>query len=258
MAEFTTYPAGSPCWIDLQTSDLAKGVEFYTGLFGWEHTDLGEEAGHYGFFLKGGKMVAGVGPRMQESAPVAWNTYICVDDADATVAAATAAGGTVVAPVMDVMTAGRLAFFLDPTGGACGIWQPKDHKGSELANEADTWGWSELDTRDVGKAREFYGKVFGWTAQDFPEMGGYVVFKNKDKDIGGCMTMPDMVPKEVGAFWMTYFNVADADAKAKRIKELGGTVMVEPQDIPTIGRFAVAMDGQGGSFAIIKPNAMEG
>ena len=252
MAEFKEHPVGAPSWIDLQTTDLDKGVEFYTKLFGWKHTSLGEEAGNYGFFLKGDKMVGGIGPKQMEQAPTAWTNFINVTSADEVARKVKDAGGQTWMEPMDVMTAGRMAVFGDTTGGPFGVWEAKDHKGVEIANEPDAWSWSELQTRDVAKAREFYAKVLGWTSEEFAEMGNYVVFKNAGKDIGGCMTMPDMVPKEVGSYWLTYFSVDDADKTAAEIKKLGGTVLVEPQDIPTIGRFAVAMDPQGASFAIIK------
>jgi predicted enzyme related to lactoylglutathione lyase len=45
MAEFASYLPGTPCWVDLTTTDLDSSKAFYTGLFGWEVSDAGEEAG---------------------------------------------------------------------------------------------------------------------------------------------------------------------------------------------------------------------
>ena len=111
MAEFSEYKPGTPSWIDLQTADPDKGVEFYRGLFGWEAQDLGPEAGGYRFLLKDGKMVGGAGPKMMDEAPSNWMTYIAVADADETAKKVEKAGGTVLAPPMDVMTAGRMGVF---------------------------------------------------------------------------------------------------------------------------------------------------
>jgi predicted enzyme related to lactoylglutathione lyase len=44
------------------------------------------------------------------------------------------------------------------------------------------------------------------------------------------------------AFW-----VADADQAAARTKELGGTVLLPPMDIP-VGRFTIVADPQGAVF----------
>jgi predicted enzyme related to lactoylglutathione lyase len=38
----------------------------------------------------------------------------------------------------------------------------------------------------------------------------------------------------------------------RTIRELGGKLWVEPRDIPGIGRFAVAADPQGASFAVFR------
>ena len=65
------------------------------------------------------------------------------------------------------------------------------------------------------------------------------------EDLGGMPT-----------HWATYFAVADCDASTEKATSLGGSVLVEPNDIPP-GRFAVLLDPQGAAFAIIKTAPME-
>jgi len=63
------------------------------------------------------------------------------------------------------------------------------------------------------------------------------------------------IQKEWGdmpSYWMVYFSVADCDRSVKQAKSLGAKVVVEPMDIPTIGRFATLQDPQGATFSIIK------
>ena len=86
--------------------------------------------------------------------------------------------------------------------------------------------------------------------QDFGGMT-YTVLMLGENGIGGMMPMTDEVPAEVPAFWLTVFEVADVDATAARIPELGGNVASPPSDIPNIGRFAVAADPQGAMFGVI-------
>jgi predicted enzyme related to lactoylglutathione lyase len=45
--------------------------------------------------------------------------------------------------------------------------------------------------------------------------------------------------------------VDDVDATARRAGELGGRVLVGPQDIPGVGRFAVVKDPQGATITFI-------
>ena len=137
MTEMTEYAPGTPSWIDLATPDMDATVSFYEGLFGWEIpvAENAEQTGGYRVATSGGKSVAGIMPLMQEGQPAVWSTYVNVEDADATAAKATEAGGTVIAPPMDVMELGRMAFFADPTGAAIGIWQPNQMRGAQLVNE---------------------------------------------------------------------------------------------------------------------------
>ncbi len=51
---------------------------------------------------------------------------------------------------------------------------------------------------------------------------------------------------------MPYFQVANCDASTAKAKELGGNVMVRPQDIPNTGRFAIVSDPQGAMFAVFQ------
>ena len=49
------YPPGTPCWVDLSTSEPAASLAFYTGLFGWASyaaPDGGDAA--YTFFAPAG------------------------------------------------------------------------------------------------------------------------------------------------------------------------------------------------------------
>jgi predicted enzyme related to lactoylglutathione lyase len=66
------------------------------------------------------------------------------------------------------------------------------------------------------------------------------------------------VPDDVPAHWMVYFAVDDVDATSARVKELGGEVVVGPDDIPKVGRFAVLRDPQGAHFSVIKPQPAAG
>jgi uncharacterized protein len=251
MAEFTEYKPGTPSWVDLQTADVDKGTEFYTKLFGWETQDLGPEAGGYRFFTKSGKLVAGAGPKMMDEAPSNWMTYVAVTDADSVAAKVKDKGGKVLAEPMDVMTAGRMGVFADTTGAVFGVWQARDHKGAQVANEPNSWSWNELQTRDAGAAKAFYKDVIGWEPTAFEGMD-YTIFNVDGKSVAGCMEMGDQIPKDVPPHWLSYFEVADADATVAKAKELGATVFMEPTDIPKVGRFAVVADPQGAVFGVIK------
>ena len=252
MPEKTDHAPGVPSWIDIGT-DVEAAKKFYGELFGWEPQDAGppEETGGYGFFFKNGKMVAGYGPQQSPGPPV-WTTYVATADADATAEKVTANGGQAIVPPMDVMTAGRMAVFQDPTGAFFSVWQAGEHKGAQLVNEPGSFSWNELNTRDLDAAKAFYTAVFGWDYETM-DMGptSYTEIRLNGDTIAGALDMTGRVPDEVPAHWMVYFAVSDTDATVARAEELGGNVLVPPVDIPP-GRFAVVADDKGAHFAVIR------
>ncbi|HTT85870.1 MAG TPA: VOC family protein [Acidimicrobiales bacterium] len=255
MPTFSSYPSGTPSWVDLSTPDPGAAHAFYGSVFGWTAADLGPDAGGYAMFQLGGANVAGVGPTQAEGQPAAWTTYVDVADAEATMARVAVEGGTVVLEPTAVMEAGTMALFTDPTGAFLGIWQPGQHRGADVANEPGTWCWNELNTRDLAKATRFYERVFDWVPVT-SDAGGvqYTEWKLGGRSVAGMMAMPAQVPAEAPAHWLAYFAVADTDATVAAVEKGGGSVFVPPTDIPP-GRFAVLADPAGAAFAVIKTAA---
>ena len=50
----------------------------------------------------------------------------------------------------------------------------------------------------------------------------------------------------------TYFTVDDADEAVRRATALGATLLMGPQDIPGVGRFAGLLSPQGVMFHVIR------
>lgn len=252
--KMTEYVPGTPCWVDLGTTDLEGAKTFYGELFGWT-PQVAEDpaAGGYTTFLKDGAMVAGAMKTMSPEQPVAWSTYVAVTDANATMARAEAAGAKPIMPAMDVMDIGRMALFADPTGAVLGLWQPRSMKGAGLVNEPGALTWDELNTRDAATAKTFYAATFDWGAVT-NQMDGmeYTELQVDGRTVAGLMEMDDEhFPKETPPHWAVYFGVADCDASVTKVGELGGTVVVPTTPIPQ-GRFAVCQDPQGGFFSMFE------
>ena len=270
MPERDGYIPGVPCWIDTSQPDPGAAAEFYRGLFGWEVEDVmppESDARYFMARIRGGD-VAGIGSTAEGGPPTAtWNTYIWVDDADATAARIRDAGGKVLAEPFDVMDAGRMAVFADPEGAVFSIWQAKDQKGAQVVNEAGALNFNGLGTRDVDGAKAFYGTVFGWQTmtvgggnemwtlpaygdhleeltpglrEQVAAMGGPAGFENVVASINPIPAdQPDVEPH-----WSVTFATDDADATAAKAAELGGTVVVPPFDAPWV-RMTLISDPQG-------------
>lgn len=251
------WPKGTPCWVDLATTDREAAWDFYGQLFGWKITDSGEEFGHYGMAEIDGLPVAGIGQIMPGSEqPPAWTTYLATDDADTTVAAVTANGGTVMAGPMPIGDLGRLTVAQDPTGAVFGTWQAQQMIGCAVVNQPGALVWNECLTRDTGRARTFYSAVFGYTYT--PVEGGFdyttIDGEGPGGTVGGIGELDASLPPEVPAFWLAYFQVQDADAVAEQATSRGGQVRMGPFDTP-YGRTVILTDPQGAAFAIIAPPA---
>lgn len=252
------HPNGLFGWVDLVTTDVDAATTFYSGLFGWDLEDIPTPMGPaYTMCSLGGKAVAGIGPQppgmAEQGVPSMWNSYVIVEDLDATCAAAAKAGGTVVMPAMDIMTQGRMAMVADPSGAVCGLWQPMDHQGAEVFNVPGALTWNELETRDLAAALPFYEQVFGWSFVDADESGYKMIVldakQGDDRSNGGAMDMPPGVPEEAPNFWAVYFAVQDCEDSAARVTELGGSIEVPPMQMGP-GTFAGFSDPTG-AFAFL-------
>lgn len=116
--------AGSFCWFDNYTTDLAKSKAFYTGMFPYQtesHDIHGMELVIFSPDVPGGESEFAMMNTM-EGRPSSWQPFFSVVDADATLARAVELGAQVFCPVMDV-GAGRFAHFMDPQGATFGIFE---------------------------------------------------------------------------------------------------------------------------------------
>jgi predicted enzyme related to lactoylglutathione lyase len=245
----TSYSPGEPVWVDLSSPDVKRSAEFYGALFGWEVDDSrAEQFGGYSNFRKDGKQVAGLMPMMTPGMPPVWSCYVATDDADKTTAQVTEAGGTVVAPPMDVAELGTMAVYTAPDGSFFGVWKAGTHVGSERVQEEGCPSWIELSTRDAEGAKAFYSSLFGWGVNDNP---GYTEFQVGGTSVAGCMDMPDMVPAEVPSYWMPYFQAEDPAAKAQEAASLGATVLVPYVEMENVA-FSVVQDPHGSTFGLLR------
>jgi hypothetical protein len=113
------------------------------------------------------------------------------------------------------------------------------------------FSWCELMTNDLQGAKDFYGKLFGWAMKDGPIQGmDYTVISAGGHEVGGLMGLPEHM-QQMPPSWGTYVTVEDVDTTAKTAEALGGKVLIGPQDIPEVGRFALIQDPQGAVISAI-------
>ncbi|TAX33669.1 VOC family protein [Rhizobium leguminosarum] len=120
--------------------------------------------------------------------------------------------------------------------------------------------WCELMTPDTSAAAKFYSSVVGWTTSEMKMEGmpTYTIFEANGIGVAGLMEFPaELEGKGIPPNWTGYVDVDDVDQSAKDFAANGGSVRRPPEDIPTIGRFAVVADPHGAVLCIMTPAPME-
>jgi len=259
-----TYPQGVPSWVDTDQQDPHAAQEFYGGLFGWTFTTVSPPGGPvYAIATVDGRDVAGIGQALK--APSAWNTYIAVDDATATAARLSAAGGEVTEDPGQVGPFGRAVSLRDPNGVPFRLWQAGTHQGAQLVNEPGSWNFSDLHT-DEPDSIAFYADAFAWALQDLgfatmirrPGYGDHLeatvdpTIRERQSGVDIPAGFEDAIAwvaalePRLAPHWHASFSVADRDAAAERVERLGGEVLSTEETYWT--RTALVRDPQGAVF----------
>jgi uncharacterized protein len=286
MADTRTYPNGVPCWVDIEQADQQRACDFYGQLFGWTFEDAmpPEAAGSYLIAKLDDQDVAAIASSPSLAAePVGesaerpsaqWNTYIAVDDADEAAEQVSRAGGRIVNPPRDAGPGGRAATLVDPTGVEFRVWQARRRLGAQAVNAPGTWNFSDLHTSDPEIAKQFYGSVFGWQADELDFGGGAAATMWRRPGYGDHLAAtidPDIHHRQAGIsappgfadaiawlapvdgdevpHWHVTFAVADRDQSVATAVRLGAIDVSGPLDT-TWTRAAVIRDPQGATLTL--------
>jgi hypothetical protein len=260
-----TYPHGVPCWIDTEQPEPQDAARFYGELFCWTFEDSAR--GSYLIASLDGQDVAAIAPGSDATA-VAWNTYIAVDDADATATAVAGAGGSVLRDPVDAGPGGRRAICSDPGGARFRLWQARARPGAQRVNAPGAWNFSDLRTADPAAAREFYGPLFGWEIDDLgfasmirrPGYGDHLEatidpdIRRRQREHHAPPGFEDAIGwlgpagAREGEHWHITFTVEDRDTSVAVAERLGATVISAADTDWT--KDALIRDPQGAELTI--------
>lgn len=120
-----------------------------------------------------------------------------------------------------------------------------------MSDRQGRFAWYELLTTDMAAARDFYGRVVGWKAEDASAAFPYTVFCADKAEVGGLMELPPEA-RRMGATprFVGYVEVDDIDGTVERLRRLGGSVFVPPTD-SNIGRVSIVADPQTATFGLV-------
>ena len=109
--------------------------------------------------------------------------------------------------------------------------------------------WVDTSQPDPRAGAEFYAGLFGWELEDrMPEdaPGHYFVARLEGADVAAVGSQMAEGP----IAWSTYIWVESADETASKVRDAGGSVVMEPFDVMTSGRMAVCSDPEGAAFCV--------
>jgi hypothetical protein len=242
-------------WYELMTTDMEAAKAFYTKVVGWRTEDASMPGMAYTLFTSGGISVSGLmglpETAKQMGGKPSWIGYVGVDNVDAATKRIKQLGGAVHVPPQDISNISRFSVVADPQMASLALLQwlkPRYEKPADLSAPGRV-GWHELVAADRETAFAFYGELFGWqkATSDGGAKGAYQLFSAGGQTMGGMVTKPAAVPVP---FWLYYFNVADIEAAANRVKAGGGEILEGPLALSVDSWIVRCTDPQGAMFAL--------
>ncbi|MBX3097800.1 MAG: VOC family protein [Fimbriimonadaceae bacterium] len=241
-------------WIEINTHNPDATRDYYTSHFGWgtHGMDMGPEMGTYTMFTHNESPFGGIvhlQGEMAQGMPAKWMVYFNTPDVDACAARCEELGGKVLHPPFDIPTIGRTAYLADPHGNHFYAFKSASEGSGDEPMPSGPESWFEIATTDVESTRNFYNSLFGWGNEKWPmgEMGDYHMFTYGGKAFAGIDNFGTGMDG-----WNVVFDSDDVDAAAADCKARGGSVQMEPHDIPDVGRSAVLADPHGTKYELMK------
>lgn len=240
-------------WYELVTDQPKAAADFYARVVGWEPKPYPGGPDYTLLHIDENSATAGIMqvPDNAKGMPPQWLGYLHAADVDAKAEQIRQAGGTIHKDPQDIPDIGRFAVATDPDGVGFMIMTPTPGEQALPAmGTPGTIGWHELSAGNLDEAFAFYSGLFGWTrgtAMPMGELGTYQLFHAGDgPEHGGMMAVtPGRMPS-----WLFYFTVEAIDAAAERVRTSGGTVTMEPMEVPG-GAYAMeAVDPHGARFGL--------
>jgi uncharacterized protein len=119
--------------------------------------------------------------------------------------------------------------------------------------------WIDTSQPDPEAAVAFYSGLFGWQFEDVMPPGSeikYFIARIRGGDVAAVGPVAEGAPPM--AMWNTYVWVDSADETAAKVRDAGGSVVMEPLDVMDSGRMAVFTDPEGAAFCVWQAKEQKG
>jgi len=145
----------------------------------------------------------------------------------------------------------------DPQGAPFYIMKPippagRENEPSTVFSPADQGrcAWNGLSTSDPVAARRFYGDQFGWTTDNFMDMGEHGEYRFIDHQ---GLTLGAIAGSMGGQppHWRYYFRVPSVSKAKDTTEAKGGKIVMGPMEVPGGDHIVIGIDPQGAEFALV-------
>ena len=107
----------------------------------------------------------------------------------------------------------------------------------------------ELNSTDVEKSKDFYGKLFNWKLQDMQmDAGMTYTMIDVGEGTGGGM-MKQLMPGAPSS-WLAYVLVDDIQAATRKARDLGANVMKDSMQVKDMGWLSIIVDPTGAMLGL--------
>ncbi len=122
----------------------------------------------------------------------------------------------------------------------------------------------EMPAEDRKRVKEFYEKTFGWSMEQLGhEMGDYLLANTTKTDEKGMAKNPGAInggffqkSEDYGSIPHIVISVKHLENSIELVKNHGGKIEGDIQDIPGIGRFVMFKDTEGNRVGMMQPLEM--
>jgi predicted enzyme related to lactoylglutathione lyase len=170
---------------------------------------------------------------------------VSVADVDTAVSLVKANDGKILKGPYDMYPRGRAVLISDPQKADLVLLSAKGGDPADVKAEIGDWLWDEIWSHDPDNIEKFYKSVLGYDEMFSTDQ--YHVFMHKGKWRAGIRQVQD---SNENMLWVPVVRVADPEATARLVPELGGVVLIAPDEAPRKGDTALISDNTGALLLI--------
>lgn len=245
----TEHLPGKFVWFDLFTNEIEKSGRFYQEVFNWELRQTEKDNNTVQTVLSNGKPIANLIQRENKPGKSQWLSYMSVKDVREAITSAQNGGATIHTAPKELPDRGTVAIIKDPQNAILAIVHSSSGDPKDEEYYYNSWLGSELWTKDVNNAVNFYQKLapLDQTKVDVHEKIEYILLYSQDRPRAGIVSIPwdDIEPE-----WIPYIIVENIREKVELVEKSGGKILIHPDLHDVTGFVAIAAAPTGEIFGI--------